>query len=265
MQLRGSVKTLTVGTTVTTFNADGNIASIVNPYQSQTLSYSNGKLVSVSTEFNQQMGMPALRSLSTSTKQYEYSNGSKFIPTMNPFISRPFWLETTLVQGLSAEIQDNFRIDYVFHGADLWVISSNKSENVWVPNDTAVVTYSGDYPTHSTSEHGAIQSVTYSDNHCFSNLTVQFFETSHVYTFLADDKYMLASTIVTSYPGGTPSTSTYTYNSHKDIQTVEQYGTLTEYEYEYDSHDNWTSCRSRYKQGETWSDYQTETRSLTYY
>jgi hypothetical protein len=263
MQLRGSVHTMTktVGQDVTvyTFNTDGNLTSEaitgLSSNSTTTYTYANGKLTSQSN--------------GSSTTTFEYENTGKYIPQM------PFHIYMAgLVPGLSAMINPNYRTDYIFHGSDLWMISSSQG----IPNDTSVFQYTGSYPTSFTmysdaSNHSTL-SMTYADNGMFKTYSENYVGPSYlenrVISFLADDVYQLEHQWVTTntYQNETnTSTTNYSYNDHKDIleQSSETWATQWT-DYVYDSTGNWTSRKTRYSTGETtWSAYTTETRSFTYY
>jgi hypothetical protein len=164
MKLRGSVHTMTVnndGETVYTFNSDGNLTSKVttgsNYSNSSTYTYENGKLISETNTYTSTASVQQ-RSSNSSTTNYEYENVGKYIPR------GPFHLyEMGLVPALSAVINATNRVDYDFHGTDLWIVSSANG----TPNDTTIVTYSGNYPISTGNAWSYCNNMTYASNGMF--------------------------------------------------------------------------------------------------
>lgn len=271
MKLHGSVHTMTVnndGETVYTFNSDGNLTSKVttsaNYSNSYTYTYENGKLISETSTYINNSSSPQ-RSSTTSTTSYEYENTGKYVPR------GPFHLyEMGLVPSLSATIYPTNRVDYDFHGSDLWIVSSANG----IPNDTTVVEYTGDYPTSTINAWSYCNNMTYAANGMFLTYDEGFYGPSYddkrAYTFQPDDNYLLVKKMVNTYVSGSNNnvtTTDYSYNDKKDIVEESSSTWATQWaDYVYDSAGNWTSRKTRYSTGEnTWSDYTTETRSFTYY
>jgi len=270
MKLYGAVHTLTVeteGQTVYTFNTDGNLTSKVTTgttySNSYTYSYENGKLISETSTYTYSSISPQ-RASTTSTTTYEYQNTGKYIPRGT------FHLYAMgLVPSLSAVIYDTNRQDYVFHGTDLWIVSSTDG----IPNDTTVVKYTGDYPSSTINAWSYCNNMTYATNGMFLTYDEGFYgpnyDDKRAYTFLPDDTYLLIKKIVHNTSGSSASytETNYAYNDKKDI-TEENASTWAKQwaNYVYDSAGNWTSRQTRFSTGETtWSEYTTETRSFTYY
>lgn len=269
MKLRGAVHTLTVATegqTVYTFNTDGNLTSKVTTgatySNSYTYAYENGKLISETSTYTNSSSPQ--RASSTSTTTYEYQNAGKYIPR------GPFHLyEMGLVPSLSAVIYATNRQDYDFHGTDLWIVSSTNG----VPSDTAIVKYTGDYPSSILTAWSYCNNMTYASNGMFVTYDEGFYgpnyDNKRAYTFLSDDTYLLINRMVNTNTGTNNSveTTNYTYNDKKDITEQSSGSWATQWaNYIYDSAGNWTSRQTRYSTGETtWSAYTTETRSITYY
>jgi len=262
MQLHGAVHTMTktVGQDVLvyTFNTDGNLVSEsttgLSGNYSTTYTYQNGKLISTTN--------------GNSTTTFEYGNTGKYIPEM------PFHIYMMgLVPELSAMINSNYRTDYIFHGTDLWLITSAQG----IPTDTTVFQYTGSYPTSSTlysdaTNHSTI-GMTYADNGMFKTYTEHYSGPSYlensVVSFLADDVFQLEHNVVSTntYENETNnSTTNFTYNDHQDMteQSSETWSSQWS-DYVYDSTGNWTSRKTRSSSQGVWGDYTTETRSLTYY
>lgn len=270
MKLSGSVHTMTMnddGQTVYTFNTDGNLTSKVQTgstyTNSYTYAYEGGKMVSETSSYTSTSSSPQ-RANQTSTTYYEYENTGKYIPR------GPFHLyEIGLVPALSAVIYSNSRTDYDFHGSDLWIVGSSNG----VATDTTIVGYNDKYPTSTGTAWSYINNITYAANGMFLTYDEGFFgpnyDDKRAYTFQPDDKYLLIKKMVNTTTGmnNTVNTTNYTYNDHKDILEQGSDSWATQWsDYVYDSAGNWTSRRTRYSTGETtWSEYQTETRSFTYY
>ncbi len=270
MKLRGAVHTLTLeteGQTVYTFNTDGNLTSKVTTgstySNSYVYTYENGKLVT-ETATNTYSSNSAQRTTSTSVTTYEYENTGKYIPRGAFHI-----YEMGLVPSLSAIIYSTNRQDFVFHGSDLWIVSSANG----VPNDTAIVEYTGDYPSSVLMPWSYCRNMTYATNGMFLTYEEGFYGPSYddnrAYTFQSDDTYLLVKKVVNTYTGtnNNVSTTNYTYNDKKDITEESSDSWASQWaNYVYDSAGNWTSRQTRYSTGETtWSAYTTETRTITYY
>jgi hypothetical protein len=271
-QLRGAVKTVTTnnGETVTTYNTDGYIVSMVSSgtdASSVTYSYENDKLMS-ETYSLQNVTAVSGRTSTSFTTYYEYNNEGKYIPR-GPI----HFLEYGLVPNLSAVIQDDSRDDFVFNGNDLWLISTT-ADGTETVKDTLVFTYDGNYPSDVTTLSSYCQDMSYASNGMFKNYTEAFYgadyDDAHVYTFLVHDTYLLPSSMVETYKNASSSsvtTTNYAYNTQMDIlsQTSDTYS--HEYaDYVYDEQGNWVSRNYRYKNSqEAWSDYTTETRTITYW
>jgi len=269
MKLRGAVHTLTVeteGQTVFTFNTDGNLTYKVTTgatySNSDAYTYENGKLISETNTSTYSSSSPK-RGTSTSTTTYAYQNTGKYIPR------GPIHLyDMGLVPSLSAIIYATNRQDFTFHGSDLWIVSSANG----IPSDTTVVKYSGNYPSSILNSWSYCNNMTYAANGMFLTYDEGFYganyDNKRAYTFIPDDTYMLIKKMVNTNTGTTNSveTTNYTYNDKKDIseESTTTWGTQWA-NYVYDSAGNWTSRQTRYKSGETWSAYTTETRSITYY
>lgn len=270
MQLSGSVHTMTISDddqTVYTFNTDGNLTSKVQTGSSYSNSYTyiyeGGKLISETSTYTTSVTSPQ-RAGQTSTTTFEYDNVGKYIPR------GPFHLyEMGLVPALSAVSYSNTRTDYDFHGSELWIVSSENG----VPNDTTIFIYSGAYPISCSTDWSYCNNMTYASNGMFLTYDEGFigpnYDNKRAYTFQADDKYLLVKKMVNTNTGMTNSVNTtnYTYNDKKFLTEQSSDDWATQWaDYVYDSEGNWTSRKTRYSTGETtWSDYQTETRSFTYY
>jgi hypothetical protein len=275
LQLRGDVKTLTEnnGATVNRFNTDGNLTSKVTTYESgsdaTTYSYENGKLISETNTYTNSANLPGQRSAQISTTYYEYENVGKIIPRGPIHL-----MHIGLAPGLSAVIYTSSRMDFTFHGNDLWIVTSETDGTTNVPTDTIVVTYSGNYPVSFQNDWSFCNNMTYASNGMFVTYNEGFYGTGYndtrAYTFLANDKYQLISSmvnVVVSDYNNTTSTTNYTYNDHFDLLTQGSTESMDEYsDYVYDTQDNWTSRKYRYfSTGNGWGEYTTETRVIEYY
>lgn len=272
--LKGSVQSMTANSSVSNFNAAGNLSSqtSTNSQSSTTYTYEGGFLVSATSSYGE--GQP-------STITYEYNNTGKYIP------KNPFHLYMTgLVPALSAVIAENYRSDYTFHGNDLWIVNSMIEGTVVTPSDTTIMHYSGNYLSSYTGRYDFLENLTYADNGMFRTYSEGFYGVGYrdtrTYTFVNTTERMLVATQTSTNTSQNNSSSgliTYTYNSHLDLLTVVdnssstynnevmEYSSEQEYsDYVYDSHGNWTSRKYRNKYNQQgWSDYQTETRSFVYY
>lgn len=272
LKLRGAVKTLTQTERVYNFNTEGNLSSQV-VYGNETFyHYEDGKMVrSVSYYSGSEIG---------DTIRYEYDNVGKFIPRSTFHL-----FETGLVPALSAVITSQGRTDYDFHGSNLWIVYSINMGNDLRAMDTAVVAFTGNYPSSYTGVFEFMNNMTYAANGMFRTYSEGFLypesSSTRAYSFLSNDDYLLMSSRVEtstgSYNNGT-STTSYTYNSHFDVlketyvssymngDEQSSYQSETEYsDYVYDSNGNWTSRKMRSKNQDVWSAYQTETRGFEYY
>ncbi len=280
MNIKGKVKMITLtgnNNSVTTFNESGFVSSIVNTStdfnSTATYNYNaNGQLTSVVT-----VSTSTSSGSSTSTTNYEYKNTGKYIVMMPmhvymtglmPNISSMSTVSTTM----------SVRTDYVFKNNTTMLIISSNTINSTTSKDTTTIQYSGNYPTGWTKYNMFAKDITYASNGMFKTYTEGFsgptYNDPRVYTFKTSDDFLMIDNVVENYVDtATPannrnSTETFSYNSNNDITSDNRDGYITEYfDYVYDSHKNWTSRTSRYKDSSAsaWTVGSTETRTITYW
>ena len=218
------------------------------------------------------------------TTTFEYADHGKYVPRGHFHMNF-----AGLAPNLSAINDERARTSYTFVGDTLFIIttvqySDNADENTYV--DTTKILYSGKYPVSSRTEHifsegnswGEFMNASYQENGMFDVYSEGFFGTgdnaytsTRTYTYKKDDEFMLIDNYRYEdvYPGQEqPSsyTSNYTYNTQKDLTQIAEGEYIQEYsDYVYDTHNNWTSRKYRYKNGPEWSSYTDERREITYW
>jgi len=268
LHLNGKVKTLTSSNGIQTdsYNQDGFITKSVytstDGTSTTTYNYaSTGELTS--TDFVSTIGEGA--SYSTN---YEYGNTGKYV------VQHPFHIMMSgLVPELKSSVNQWGRMDYVFNGNTMLLITTSVSDGITY-KDTATVLYSGKYPTSLTTTGSFAKDMTYASNGMFLTYTEGFQGTGYYderkYYFKPDNKFMLTDSVVhnsTNEYGSNHSATKYTYDSKKNVIKEESASGTYDYSYVYDSNDNWTSKTTKYKSAgsSTWGSPDTETRSIIYW
>jgi len=242
--------------TKSTYTSGDMVSTTIHNYDSE------GKLTS--TDFTS-TGSAGNASYST---VYSYNNAGRYI------VQQPFHVMISgLVPNLSGVVTQYGKIDYIFQGDNMLLIQSNTYENTTY-TDTTVVKYNGKYPVSLTTKYSFAKDMTYASNGMFKTYTEGFqgpgYYDERKYYFKADDTFLLEDSVVFNYTSETSNTKSvmrYTYDSKKNVIAENNNGSLTEHTYTYDSHNNWTTKTTRYKDKDSsvWQNGSTETRTITYW